>query len=71
MQKYSEKEPDIMDEKEYDEIFIHAKDNTVYAHALVWIKAHAENDKITDREKFLEIRKVILSASKHLQEPLF
>lgn len=51
----------------FDEIFRHAKENTVYAHALVWIRNVMADKEISEKEKFEEINKVFIEAIKHLE----
>jgi len=56
-----------MKDIDYNEIFINAKDNTVYSHAMVWIKAII-TDEMTEREKFIEIHRIVIEACNHLNE---
>jgi hypothetical protein len=52
---------------DYNGIFTKAKESTIHTHAMVWIREIAEDRKKTDREKFIEIQKIIIEAVKHLE----
>lgn len=52
----------------YDEIMRNAKKNTVYNHCVVWAKAIVLDEKMTDREKFVELHRLIIEATNNLEE---
>jgi hypothetical protein len=49
-----------------NDMFTHAKESTVYSHAMVYITSVLEDEKKTEREKYKDIRKIISEAEKHL-----
>lgn len=53
---------------DYDKQLRMAKDSTVYAHANVWVRNIMEDKRKTEREKFLEIHKIVIEATNHLSD---
>ncbi|MFQ3543468.1 hypothetical protein Q7A53_05230 [Halobacillus rhizosphaerae] len=55
-------------ENNYNKVFRNAKIDTVHAHAMVYIKHVVKDDSRTDRDKFVEIHKIINQAVENLKE---
>lgn len=52
----------------YEIVFSHAKETAIHSTALEYIRSAIEDDKNTDKEKFIEINEIIFEAVSHLED---